>query len=180
MRLLAPRRLSDERGFFEEVWRADVFAKVGIDVVFVQDNQSLSRQAGVVRGLHFQTGASAQAKLVRCTRGAIFNVAVDVRHGSPSFGRHVCARLSGANGLQVFVPVGFAHGFCTLEPDTEVFYKVSAYYDRDADRGLAWDDPNVGIPWPVESDKAILSPKDRMQPRLADLPCFFPYSDYPD
>ena len=122
-----PRRFEDDRGFFSEVWRDDVWRTAGIDVPFVQENHALSRAAGTVRGLHFQIGKAAQAKLIRCTRGSIFDVAVDIRRGSPTFGRHVAATLSAENWQQLFVPVGFAHGYCTLEPDTEVIYKVSAY-----------------------------------------------------
>lgn len=180
VRLLTPKRLGDERGTFSEVWRADLLAAAGLGVAWVQDNQSLSRQAGVLRGLHFQTGTSAQAKLVRCVRGSILDVAVDIRHGSPSFGRHVAIILSAENGRQLFIPVGFAHGLFTLEPDTEVLYKVSAYYDAAADRGLAHDDPDLAIAWPVPPERAILSPKDRAHPRLRDLPALFPYVDFPD
>lgn len=180
IKIVMPRRHGDERGFFSEVWRADALRRAGIGVEFVQDNHSLSRVKGTVRGLHFQTGASAQAKLVRCTRGSILDVAVDIRHGSPSFGRHTAVVLSAENWQQVYVPVGFAHGFCTLEPDTEVIYKVSAYYDAAADSGLLWNDPELGIAWPVTTDEALLSAKDRVQPRLAELPRYFPFSEYPD
>ena len=180
VKIVTPRRHGDERGFFSEVWRADAWRQAGINVEFVQDNHSLSRVKGTVRGLHFQTGASAQAKLVRCTRGSILDVVVDIRHGSPSFGRHSAVVLSAENWQQVYVPVGFAHGFCTLEPDTEVIYKVSAYYDTAADRGLLWDDPELGIAWPVMADQALLSAKDRVQPRLTELPSYFPFSEYPD
>jgi dTDP-4-dehydrorhamnose 3,5-epimerase len=178
--LVEPRRLRDGRGFFSEVWRADALNQAGISVSFVQDNHSASRSRGVIRGLHFQTGESAQAKLVRCTRGSILDVAVDIRHGSPTFGRHFAVVLSADNWLQLYVPVGFAHGFCTLEPDSEVIYKTSAYYDPAADRGVAWDDPTIGIDWPIAAADAVLSEKDRRQPRLADLPQFFPFSRYPD
>jgi dTDP-4-dehydrorhamnose 3,5-epimerase len=171
--LLEPRRFGDERGFFSEVFRRDVLAAAGIGHDFVQDNHSLSRAAGVIRGLHFQAPPAAQAKLVRVTRGAVLDVAVDLRHGSPSYGRHVAAELSAANWRQMFIPAGCAHGFCTLEPDSEVLYKVDAYYDPAADKGLAWDDPALGIAWPVAPESAILSDKDRRQPRLAELPRYF-------
>lgn len=172
VKLLTPRRHDDERGFFSEVWRADW---PGVDVNFVQDNHSLSRVRGTLRGLHFQTGASAQAKLVRCTRGSILDVAVDIRHGSPTFGQHAAVVLSEESWQQLFVPVGFAHGFCTLEPNTEVIYKVSAYYDAAADRGLAWDDPALAIHWPITAEEVTISIKDSEQPRLAELAEEFPY-----
>jgi dTDP-4-dehydrorhamnose 3,5-epimerase len=180
VRIVTPRRFVDERGFFSEVWKANAFAEAGIEAAFVQDNHSLSRQQGVVRGLHFQTGRNAQAKLVRCIRGAILDVAVDVRHGSPTFGRHVAIELSAQNWRQLFIPVGFAHGFCTLQPETEVIYKVTAPYDPAADNGVAHDDPDLGIAWPIAGGEAILSEKDRAQPRLKDLPAYFPYADFPD
>jgi dTDP-4-dehydrorhamnose 3,5-epimerase len=144
----------------------------GINVDFVQDNHAISRTAGTIRGLHFQIGASAQAKLVRCIRGSVFDVAVDIRSGSPSYGQHAATILSAKNWKQVFVPIGFAHGYCTLEPDTEVLYKASAYYDPACEGGLAWDDPTLAIAWPVRSP--VLSEKDRNYPRLADLADFFP------
>lgn len=172
--LLEPRRFEDARGFFSEVWSRQGFAAAGIEAEFVQDNHSLSREAGVVRGLHFQRAPMAQGKLIRVTRGAILDVAVDIRQGSPTYGRHVSAVLSAANGLQMWVPRGFAHGFCTIEPDTEVLYKVDAPYDRAADAGIRWDDPALGIEWPVATAVAILSDKDRTAPRLAGIPPPFP------
>jgi dTDP-4-dehydrorhamnose 3,5-epimerase len=171
--LLEPVRHADARGFFSEVYSRRELAACGIAVDFVQDNHSLSRERGVVRGLHFQAPPSAQGKLVRVTRGAMIDVAVDIRHGSPSFGRHVLALLSAENWRQVWVPPGFAHGFCTLEPDTEIVYKVDAYYDPAADRSLLWNDPALGIDWPVAPGAAILSDKDRVAPRLADLAACF-------
>lgn len=168
-RLLAPVRHGDRRGFFSETWSRAAFAAAGIDCDFVQDNHSLSRVRGTVRGLHFQTPPFGQAKLVRVARGAILDVAVDIRRGSPSFGRHVAVELSARNWHQLFVPEGFAHGFCTLEPDTEVLYKVSAPYAPDHDKGLLWNDPALAIDWPVEADDAMVSDKDRAQPPLADL-----------
>jgi dTDP-4-dehydrorhamnose 3,5-epimerase len=147
---------------------------------FVQENHSLSRAAGTIRGLHFQIGAAAQAKLVRCSRGAIFDVAVDIRHGSPTFGRHVANILSAENWQQLYIPAGFAHGYCTLEPDSEVVYKVTSYYDAAAERGLAWDDPALDIAWPVDRNTFNLSERDRSQPRLADLPHYFTFASYSD
>jgi dTDP-4-dehydrorhamnose 3,5-epimerase len=146
----------------------------GIAIDFVQDNHSLSAAVGTVRGLHFQTAPFAQAKLIRVVRGRIFDVAVDIRRSSPTFGKHVAVELSAENWRQLLVPVGFAHGFCTLEPDCEIQYKVSAYYSAADDFGLAWDDPALGIPWPVRSEEAVLSDKDRRQPTLAELPAYFP------
>jgi dTDP-4-dehydrorhamnose 3,5-epimerase len=168
-RVLAPVRHGDRRGFFSETWNRATFAAAGIFCDFVQDNHSLSRATGTVRGLHFQTPPFAQAKLVRVIRGAILDVAVDIRVGSPTFARHVAVELSAANWHQLFVPEGFAHGFCTLEPDTEVLYKVSAPYAPDHDRGLRWNDPALAIAWPVSQAAAVVSDKDRAQPLLADL-----------
>ena len=172
VKLVRPRVFADERGWFAETWSARAFAAAGIAEGFVQDNQSLSRPRGTVRGLHFQTPPMAQGKLVRVLRGAILDVAVDLRRSSPTRGRHVAVELT-ADGAQLWVPVGFAHGFCTLVDDTEVFYKVTAPYSPAHDRGLAWDDPALGIPWPVSAAEALLSDKDRRHPRLADLPDWF-------
>ncbi len=172
--LVEPKRFADARGFFSEVWSRRALADAGLDVEFVQDNHSLSTEVGVVRGLHYQKPPSAQGKLVRVVRGAILDIAVDIREGSPSHGQHVAQVLSAENWQQLWVPRGFAHGFCTLEPDTEVLYKVDAYYDRAADAGIAWDDPALGIDWPVDPDAAILSDKDRKAPRLAEIAAPFP------
>lgn len=170
VRLVVPDRFGDERGYFSETYNRQVFAASGIGDEFVQDNHSLSGPVGTVRGLHYQLPPFAQGKLVRVVRGAIHDVAVDLRRDSPSFGAHVAATLSAANGHQLYVPEGFAHGFCTLEPDTEVVYKVTAYYSREHDRGIRWDDPALGIAWPVQAAAAVLSAKDRTLPRLADVP----------
>ncbi len=172
---LRPTRHRDARGFFSEIFREAVLREHGIDVCFVQENLSLSVDRGVVRGLHFQLHPACQAKLVRAGAGAILDVAVDIRQGSPSYGRHVAVVLSAADGNQLFVPEGFAHGFCTLEANTEVVYKVNRYYSAEHDRGLAWDDPALGIAWPVGPDEALLSDKDRRQPLLAELPAHFRY-----
>jgi dTDP-4-dehydrorhamnose 3,5-epimerase len=180
VRLLAPRRHCDSRGFFSEVWREDALREAGINARFVQENHALSHAVGTIRGLHFQIGASAQAKLIRCPRGSILDVAVDIRGGSPRFGRQVAAVLSAENWRQLFVPVGFAHGYCTLEPDSEVIYQVSAYYDPQAERGVLWNDPAIGIAWPVDAERAILTDRDRRFPRLAELPNFFPFAEFPD
>ena len=139
----------------------------------MQDNHSLSAAVGTVRGLHYQIPPHPQAKLVRVLRGSILDIAVDLRRSSPHFGRHVAAELSADNAAQLYVPVGFAHGFCTLEPDTEVAYKVTDLYAPELDRGLAWDDPDLGLPWPFGAAEVTLSDKDRRAPRLRDLPhCF--------
>ncbi|HHC30104.1 MAG TPA: dTDP-4-dehydrorhamnose 3,5-epimerase [Rhodobacterales bacterium] len=166
--LLSPRRFGDHRGFFAETYSRAEFAKHGIDLEFVQDNHSLSAEVGTVRGLHFQGPPHAQAKLVRCGRGAIFDVAVDIRRGSPTFGRWVGYELSAENGQQLFVPAGFAHGFMTLQPDSEIVYKVSDYYAPETEGALRWDDPEIGIDWPLSS-AATLSEKDAAAPLLEDL-----------
>jgi dTDP-4-dehydrorhamnose 3,5-epimerase len=168
-----PRRHGDDRGWFSEVFRADQLAAGGITSEFVQDNQSFSAPVGTLRGLHFQTPPAAQAKLVRVLAGAILDVAVDIRRGSPTFGRYVAVRLDAENGEQLFVPHGFAHGFCTLEPNTMVAYKVDAYYSPANDRAIAWNDPEIGIDWPVSEADASLSAKDKAAPRLAEAPELF-------
>jgi dTDP-4-dehydrorhamnose 3,5-epimerase len=168
--LIHPKVHGDARGYFFEAFRQDLFERdVAPDVPFVQDNQSLSRPAGTLRGLHFQLDPRAQAKLVRVLRGSILDVAVDIRPSSPTFGQHVAVTLSAENKAQLYVPTGFAHGFCTLEPDTEVFYKTSDFYSPAHDRGLAWNDPALGIVWPVREADATLSDRDRLHPKLADL-----------
>nr|WP_255616464.1 dTDP-4-dehydrorhamnose 3,5-epimerase [Microvirga puerhi] len=167
--IVRTKAFQDSRGFFTETYNQAAFAKAGITEAFVQDNVSLSTQVGTVRGLHFQLPPFAQAKLVRVVRGRILDIAVDLRRASPTFGQHVAVELSETNRQQIFVPAGFAHGFCTLEPNTEVQYKVSASYSPTHDRGLAWDDPALGIPWPVAPERAILSDKDTKHPRLAAL-----------
>lgn len=173
VRIVQPRRIGDARGWFEETWRADAFEAAGLDMTFVQDNQSFSARPGTVRGLHYQMPPFAQAKLVRVVSGAILDVAVDLRRGSPTFGRHVAVRLDAENGTQLFIPEGFAHGFCTLVENTAVAYKVSAVYSRDHDRGLRWNDPALGIDWPVSEQQAQLSDKDRVTPLLADIEDLF-------
>ena len=169
VRALSPGKYGDRRGFFSETYNKKALAAVGIDINFVQDNHSYSAEKGTVRGLHFQTAPFAQDKLVRVARGSVFDVVVDLRRGSPSYGRHVSIVLSAEAWNQVLVPVGFAHGFMTLEPDTEVIYKVSNYYSPDQDKGLLWNDPALGIAWPLAENEAFLSEKDRIQPRLAQL-----------
>lgn len=166
---LAPDKHGDDRGFFSETYNKKALDASGIHLEFVQDNHSFSAAKGTVRGLHFQTPPFAQDKLVRVTRGAIFDVAVDLRRGSPTYGRHVSATLSAAAWNQILVPIGFAHGLMTLEPNTEVIYKVSDYYAPEHDHGLLWNDPALGIEWPLAEHEAILSDKDRAQPRFAEF-----------
>src|SRR3954454_1616627 len=170
LRVIKPKRFGDERGFFSETYNKRTFAQAGINLEFVQDNHSRPAKTGTVRGLHFQIAPFAQEKLVRVTRGRIFDVTVDLRRGSPTFGRHVSIELSAANWTQLLVPIGFAHGFCTLEDETEVIYKTTNYYSVEHDKGLTWDDPALGIEWPVAPADATLSDKDRRQPTLAE--CF--------
>jgi len=175
IKLIKPVRHTDSRGFFSEVFKESELRQHAIDIDFVQDNHSLSVNKGVVRGLHFQISPFAQAKLLRVTAGSIFDVAVDIRDGSPTFGQHVGVVLSAADWNQIFIPEGFAHGYCTLEPNTEVIYKVSAYYSPEHDCGLLWNDPALGIAWPVSTDEALVSDRDRKHPVLSCLPQHFRY-----
>jgi dTDP-4-dehydrorhamnose 3,5-epimerase len=175
VKIVLPPRIGDARGFFSEVWNARDFAAVGIDVAFVQDNHVRNPYRGTVRGLHFQTAPAAQGKLIRVTRGAVFDVAVDVRQSSPTFGKHADAVLSADNWYQLWIPAGFAHGYCTLDDDTEVQYKTTDFYSPAHDRGIAWDDPDLRINWPVVGDSARLSERDRKHPRLAHQPDLFIY-----
>lgn len=178
VKVITPRRHGDERGWFAETFRTDLFAAEIGDFNFVQDNESFSRRVGTIRGLHFQCPPHAQGKLVRCTAGALFDVAVDIRTGSPTRGKWVGEVLTRENSRQLWVPPGFAHGFCTLEPDTVISYKVAgASYNAASDKGLAWDDPAIGIDWPDIADAGTLSAKDQVQPRLADLPPYFHWQD---
>ena len=164
--LLEPKRFGDARGFFSECWNRQTLAGHGIEIDFVQDNHSMSAAVGTLRGLHFQAPPSAQAKLVRCGRGCLFDVAVDIRKGSPTYGQWVGYELSYDNGLQLLIPEGFAHGFVTREPDTEIIYKCSDFYDAEADGGIAWDSCNVD--WGL-SGAPVLSGKDAAAPALADF-----------
>ena len=166
--LITPPRFGDSRGFFSETYNAARFAEAGIAAPFVQDNHSLP-----ARGLHCQIAPRTQRTSLPCTLGAIWDVAVDIRHGSPTYGRHVAAELSAENWRQLWVPGGFLHGFCTLSPDTEVVYKVTAGYDRAAERGVIWDDPDLALPWPVAAGAAALSEKDLQLPRLAACAAWF-------
>jgi dTDP-4-dehydrorhamnose 3,5-epimerase len=178
VQLIRPRRFGDTRGWFTETYNSDTFAAIGIVCTFVQDNHSLSVPAYTLRGLHFQTPPRGQDKLVRCIRGRIYDVAVDVRAGSPTYGQWVGAELSAENGHQLFIPIGFAHGFVTLEPDCEVTYKCSGLYAPANDGGIAWD--SAGIDWPIPADiTPELSDKDKVQPTLAEFDSPFPYDGRP-
>ena len=169
VKIVTPKKHGDARGFFSEVYNQNEWRRAGLDYAFVQDNHSFSAATGTLRGLHFQTPPFAQAKLVRCGRGRILDVAVDIRRSSPTFGRHVAVELSADNWRQLLIPIGFAHAFLTLEPDCEVLYKTTAVYSAANDRGLAWDDPELAIAWPLPSGGPMLSDKDKRWPRLSDL-----------
>ena len=173
VKVIRPVKHGDERGFFSETFSRRDFAAAGIKIDFVQDNHAFSAQEGTVRGLHFQTPPFAQDKLVRVVRGAILDVAVDLRVGSPTFGSHVSARISASDWNQILVPIGFAHGLVTLEPDTEVLYKVSNYYSPEHDKGLFWNDSALGIDWHVADSEVFLSARDKQHPVFADLPEYF-------
>ncbi len=173
VRILIPRKHGDPRGYLSETYRKKDLAGAGIDADFVQENDSWSARPGTVRGLHFQAPPAAQAKLIRVVSGAILDVSVDLRRRSPTYGRHVAVEVSREQWNQVFVPAGFAHGFCTLAPDTHVIYKTTAYYSPQHERGLLWNDPALGIDWPIPPGGPVLSDRDRTWPKLADLPAYF-------
>ena len=166
--LITPKRHGDERGWFAETWSRRALAGAGVEADFVQDNQAFNAKKGTLRGLHFQTAPHPQAKLVRVLKGAILDVAVDVRLGSATYGRYVSAELTAEGGEQLFVPRGFAHGYCTLTDDCELFYKVDGLYAPQTEGGVAWDDPDLGILWPLDGDP-VLSDKDKVLPKLRDL-----------
>lgn len=173
VKVLIPRRFKDARGFFSETYNKEALRLLGIDAEFVQDNHSLSVEKGVVRGLHYQIAPMAQHKLVRVTRGAILDIALDIRRSSPTVGKHVAARISAEEWNQIFVPIGFAHGFVTLEPNTEVIYKVSAPYSPPHERGIRWNDPALGIDWGIPEQEAVLSERDRKHPVFDAATDFF-------
>lgn len=177
--LVRPKKFGDARGYFMETWSAEAFAAAGINAVFVQDNQSLSATRGVVRGLHFQAPPVPQAKLIRVLKGAVFDVAVDLRAGSPSYGQWCAATLTAEGAEQLFVPHGFAHGFCTLEPGTEVAYKVDGPYAPECEGGLAWNDPALAIDWPIAAGEAQLSGRDAALPGFAGFASPFRYEVAP-
>ena len=175
VKLIVPKKFGDTRGYFQETWSERLFQQKVENVRFVQDNQSVSVKRGTLRGLHFQKPPYAQGKLVRVLSGSVFDVAVDIRHGSPTFGQHLAVTLDAAEGAQLWVPEGFLHGYCTLRDDTAVFYKVTSYYSPAHDAGVIWNDAELDIRWPVTSDSLILSEKDRQLPSLSQLECFFAF-----
>ena len=170
---IRPGKIADERGYFSELFRRDEFERLAGKADFVQDNQSLSVKAGTIRGIHFQTDPAAQGKLVRCLAGRVMDVAVDLRRGSPTYGGWISSVLTQEHNNQLWIPVGFGHAFCTLEPNSVISYRVTSYYSAENDKGVAWDDPDIGIEWPELADPETLSTKDRKQPRLAELPAYF-------
>ena len=170
---IRPNKHEDHRGYFSEVFRLNEFTEHAGQADFVQDNQSLSVVTGTVRGLHFQSNPAAQGKLVRCIAGRLFDVAVDLRSGSPTYGRWLSVILTPEEMNQLWIPVGFAHGFCSLEPNSIISYRCTEYYSPEHDLGVAWDDPDIGIDWPDVADPETLSGKDRVQPSLAELPAYF-------
>jgi len=178
-RIIVPKRHIDDRGWFCETYHEKRWREAGITCRFVQDNQSSSKRAGTLRGLHFQVPPAAQAKLVSVVRGRILDVAVDVRRGSATFGKHVSIELTADSGLQIYVPVGFAHGFVTLEDDVVVMYKTSDYYSPSHDRGIRWDDPDIAFPWPFEGVNIIVSDKDSRLPLLKEFASPFAYDGCP-
>jgi dTDP-4-dehydrorhamnose 3,5-epimerase len=173
VKLVVPKRFNDPRGYFTETWSDRLFRQEVANFSFVQDNRSVSVKQGTLRGLHFQRPPYAQGKLVCVTRGSVFDVAVDIRRNSPTYGRHVAVRLDATDASQLWVPPGFLHGFCTLEDDTEVFYKVTCYYSPAHDAGVLWSDPDLGIDWPVTAGSVVISEKDGRHPRLRGLRNFF-------
>lgn len=173
--ILTPSRFADDRGFFSESWNSATMAKHGFHVNFVQDNHSFSKSRGTIRGLHYQSPPHAQAKLVRCSRGRLLDVAVDIRNGSPTFGRWISEELTFENGKQLMIPIGFLHGFMTLEPDTEIVYKCSDHYAPQYDGVIRFDDPDIGIDWGMDRGDLILSARDKAGPRLRDVTSPFDY-----
>lgn len=173
VKIIHPKRIGDSRGFFSETFRKNVLERAGIHCDFVQDNQSLSAQRGVVRGLHYQVKPHAQTKLIRVVRGSVFDVALDIRRNSPTFGKHVALVISADEWNQLLIPPGFAHGFATLEPNTEVIYKVDDYWLPDFERGILWNDPALGIQWPISAQEAILSARDQKNPPFSEVPDLF-------
>jgi dTDP-4-dehydrorhamnose 3,5-epimerase len=178
-RVIIPKRHRDNRGWFAETFREDRLPALGIPCRFVQENQSSSERAGTLRGLHFQLPPSAQAKLITVARGRILDVIVDIRKGSPTYGKHMSVELSSDSGHQLYVPVGFAHGFVTLEDDVSVIYKVSDYYAPACDKGIRWNDPDIALSWPVRDNDLIISDKDRSLPLLKEFVSPFAYNGFP-
>jgi dTDP-4-dehydrorhamnose 3,5-epimerase len=178
-RLIVPKRHVDDRGWFSEIFHQERLRDIGITCRFVQDNQSSSKQVGTLRGLHFQLPPAAQAKLVTVVKGRILDVTVDIRRGSPTFGQHVSTELSSETGRQLYIPVGFAHGFLALENDVVVMYKASDYYAPTHESGIRWNDPDIAFPWPLKDAKIIISEKDRRLPRLKEFASPFVYDGHP-
>ena len=176
IRIFTPKKFDDGRGFFSETYNKKRFASFGITKEFVQDNQSLSIEPWTLRGLHFQIPPYAQDKILRVLRGKIFDVVVDIRLGSPTYGKHASFVLSAEEWNQIWIPIGFAHGICTMEPNTEVLYKMTNYYSPEHDRGILWNDPSLDIHWPADEKKVLLSDKDKKLPRLSELKSCFHYS----
>lgn len=176
VKLITPRRFGDQRGFFSEIYNRRALAEIGVAAEFIQENHAYSADVGTLRGLHFQSPPATQTKLLRVLRGAILDVCVDLRHGSPNYGKHVMVEMTAENGQQILCPQGFAHGLLTLKPHTEIAYKVDAYYAPELDLGVRFDDPDLAIDWPLPEEKLILSEKDRNQPWLRDLPEIFTFS----
>lgn len=174
---IVPRKIEDERGYFSEIFKLNSFSECVSGIEFVQDNQSLSVKTGTIRGIHFQSHPTAQGKLVRCLSGKLVDLAVDLRTGSTTYGRWISTILSSEQNNQLWVPVGFGHAFCTLEPNTVISYRVTSYYSPENDKGVAWDDPEIGIDWPAMADPETLSVKDRNQPKLSELPGYFSMKD---
>jgi dTDP-4-dehydrorhamnose 3,5-epimerase len=170
---VVPQKIEDSRGYFSETFRLEPFTKRVGKTEFVQDNQSLSVRPGTIRGIHFQSEPEAQGKLVRCLAGSVLDVAVDLRRDSPSYGRWIAVTLTPDANNQLWIPVGFGHAFCTLEPNSVISYRVTSYYSPEHDQGVAWDDPEIGVDWPEIADPETLSAKDRVQPTLASLPTYF-------
>jgi dTDP-4-dehydrorhamnose 3,5-epimerase len=170
---IRPVRFGDDRGWFSEVYKSALFNDAGIDIDFVQDNESFSAAQGTLRGIHYQVAPHPQDKLVRVIRGSILDIAVDLRRSSPTFGDHVAVTLTADAGNQLLVPAGFGHGFCTLEPDTQVGYKVSGQYSTECERAIAWNDPELAVAWPADVTEPTLSAKDMLAPLLADQPDLF-------
>lgn len=176
---LTPNRFADPRGWFTESWSYDRFAAAGVSANFVQDNHSYSVKTGTLRGLHFQAPPFAQAKLVRCLRGRVFDVAVDLRRESPTYKQWVGVELTAEQGNQLFIPAGYGHGFVTLDPDSEIAYKVDNYYNPEADGGIIWNDPEIAVQWPIDGTEPLLSAKDVGLPTLAQIAIDFPYDGKP-
>ena len=177
--LFTPQRFGDSRGWLAETYNVRTLAALGLDVVFVQDNQSMSSTVGTVRGLHFQAPPHAQGKLVRALKGKILDIAVDIRNGSPTYGQWVTAEISADNNRQIYVPVGYAHGFVTMEPNTEVLYKVTAHYHKESEGGFLWNDPTLAIDWKLGTTQPLLSAKDEILPSFANFKSPFTYDGVP-